>query len=350
MRSKPGRDCLSASEKLSGEGGRIASPSAAREESSVGGAGGTDGPPPSRLTRPVLAAYASLTLPIAAVGLPISVYLPPFYAEDIGLGLATVGTVFMLARVWDVVTDPIMGFVVDRFPSRWGRRRHWIVMGVPILMICGYLAYMPVVEWASPAYLLSVLILLYVGYTFIMIAHQSWGVDLTSEYHERSRLYGWREIALILGMTTILALPAVIEMSGVTNSFAKVASMGAEHLEKEMVESLLRAELERDEAEGREKLELEREKLAAAGKQEWAEKMRLDDVKAKEYKTFGGLHHFTLVETKGNGDEKVIAKFASRGARECLDLRGAINAGIRNARGGSSFRSGGPAQGRYAPP
>ena len=75
-----------------------------------------------------------------------------------------------------------------------------------------------------------------------------------------------------------------------------------------------------------------------------------DDVKAKEYKTFGGLHHFTLVETKGNGDEKVIAKFASRGARECLDLRGAINAGIRNARGGSSFRSGGPAQGRYAPP
>ena len=74
-----------------------------------------------------------------------------------------------------------------------------------------------------------------------------------------------------------------------------------------------------------------------------------DEVKAKEYKTFGPLHHFTLSETGAEGKEKVIAKFASRGARECLDLRSAINAGIRNARGGGSFRSsGGDATGRYS--
>ena len=74
-----------------------------------------------------------------------------------------------------------------------------------------------------------------------------------------------------------------------------------------------------------------------------------DEVKAKEYKTFGPLHHFTLSETGAEGKEKVIAKFASRGARRCLDLRSAINAGIRNARGGGSFRSsGGDATGRYS--
>ena len=42
---------------------------------------------------------------------------------------------------------------------------------------------------------------------------------------------------------------------------------------------------------------------------------KTDEVKAKEYKTFGPLHHFTLSETGAEGKEKVIAKFASRGAR-----------------------------------
>merc|ERR1719160_47411 len=70
-----------------------------------------------------------------------------------------------------------------------------------------------------------------------------------------------------------------------------------------------------------------------------------DEVKAKEYKTFGPLHHFTLSETSAEGKEKVVAKFASRGARECLDLRGAINAAVRS--GGASRSDGGDAVGRY---
>ena len=74
-----------------------------------------------------------------------------------------------------------------------------------------------------------------------------------------------------------------------------------------------------------------------------------DEVKAKEYKTFGPtfgpLHHFTLSETSAEGKEKVVAKFASRGARECLDLRGAINAAVRS--GGASRSGGGDAVARY---
>merc|ERR1719213_707806 len=75
---------------------------------------------------------------------------------------------------------------------------------------------------------------------------------------------------------------------------------------------------------------------------------KTDEVKAKEYNTFGPLHHFTLSETGAEGKEKVIAKFASRGARECLDLRSAIEAGIRNARNGSFRSSCGDATGRYS--
>ena len=58
-----------------------------------------------------LAAYSGVALPMAAMGMPIAVYLPRFYSEGLGLSLITVGLIFTLARVWDVVTDPAMGYL-----------------------------------------------------------------------------------------------------------------------------------------------------------------------------------------------------------------------------------------------
>lgn len=179
----------------------------------------------TKLPGRIVAAYSSLTLPTAALGLPITVYLPPFFAKEVGLGLATVGLIFTLARLWDVVTDPIMGTFVDRFPSRWGRHKHWIAFSVPILMLATYFIYMPGAGTHDGSYLLVWLVILYLGYTFLTIAHQSWGTELTTDYNERSRLYGWREIASIVGMVTVLVLPAVIERTG-GDTYTKIASMG----------------------------------------------------------------------------------------------------------------------------
>ena len=58
-----------------------------------------------------LAAYSGISLPMAAMGMPIAVYLPRFYSEGLGLSLITVGLIFTVARVWDVVTDPAMGYI-----------------------------------------------------------------------------------------------------------------------------------------------------------------------------------------------------------------------------------------------
>jgi hypothetical protein len=86
------------------------------------------------LTKWQLLAFAIPAIPISAMGLPLVVYLPPFYAE-LGLGTAVVGSLFMFARFWDVFTDPVLGILSDRFETRWGRRRHWIVLSVPIMMV-----------------------------------------------------------------------------------------------------------------------------------------------------------------------------------------------------------------------
>ncbi len=159
------------------------------------------------------------------MGLPIAIYVPPFYAETMGLSLASIGLIFTLARIWDVVTDPIMGAVIDRFSTRWGRRKHWIAIGTPILMVSIYMVFLPG-EGVSVLYLGTWMFFLYIGYTMLTIAHQSWGAELATTYDERSRLFSWREIFVVGGMTVALAIPAVIEQFGSGALSDRVAGMG----------------------------------------------------------------------------------------------------------------------------
>lgn len=180
----------------------------------------------TQLNKRVLASYSSAAVPLAAMGLPIAVYIPPFYAESMGLSLASIGLIFTLARIWDVITDPIMGAIIDRYETRWGRRKHWIAIGVPILMLSVYMVFLPSPEGVSVTYLAFWMLVLYVGYTMMTIAHQSWGAELSATYDDRSRLYSWREIFVVGGMTLALAIPAVVEQVGSGLQADKVAGMG----------------------------------------------------------------------------------------------------------------------------
>jgi len=173
-----------------------------------------------------LAAFAGPAVPMAAMGLPISVYLPQFYAESMGLGLATVGTIFMVARLWDVITDPMMGIISDRFPSRWGRRRHWIVASVPIMLLSAVMVFMPSAPTSS-FYLFGWMFVLYIGFTMASLNHMAWGAELHEDYDQRSRIMGFREGFVILGVPIVLLLPVAIEYFSEANVDAeRVAAMG----------------------------------------------------------------------------------------------------------------------------
>lgn len=172
---------------------------------------------PKRLSRLKLAAYAAPALPIAAFATPLAIYLPPFYATDMGLGLTTVGAVLMAARFWDLFTDPVMGVLSDKLPSRWGRRRHWMVASIPILIVSAFLVMFPgwfVGETATASYLLASLFLLYIGFTMLTVSHLAWGAELSADYHERSRIQGWREFVHLSSMVLVLLIPAILEQTG----------------------------------------------------------------------------------------------------------------------------------------
>jgi Na+/melibiose symporter-like transporter len=157
----------------------------------------------------VLAAYGGLALPLAALNLPLYVYLPTFYATALGLPLATVGTILLVARLVDMITDPLLGELADRTRTGWGQRRPWLVAVTPLLLLATWMLFAPPGD-AGPLFLLGWSIVCYLAWTIILLSYAAWGAELTGVYHERTRVTAAREIYVILGIVTAAALPALL--------------------------------------------------------------------------------------------------------------------------------------------
>lgn len=177
-----------------------------------------------RIKRSWLFAYSLPGLPIAAMTLPLAVHLPPFYAVEVGLGWLVTGIIFGAIRFLDVFLDPVMGLLSDRTRSRWGRRRIWMVASVPIMCAASFLVFMPSPGVTWPMVVGSI-VFLFIGWTMLSISHLAWGSELSGNYHERSRITASREAAYIVGMITVLLLPALIQEQG-GDKFSQVAAMG----------------------------------------------------------------------------------------------------------------------------
>ena len=167
---------------------------------------------PAACSRPLswrlLAAYGGLALPLAALNLPLYVYLPTFYTAERGLGLAAVGAVLLLARALDTVTDPLLGHVGDLTASRFGQRRPWLLLAAPILLLATWRLFVPPdgVGWG---YLLVWSAVAYLAWTLMLLSYSALGAELSTGYHERSRVTAVREGFIILGILLAAGLPAV---------------------------------------------------------------------------------------------------------------------------------------------
>lgn len=166
-------------------------------------------------------AYGLPALPAAALGLPLYVFLPTVYAE-LGLSLTAVGTVLLLARLWDVATDPVIGALSDRTGGRFGRRRPWLVAALPLLVPAAWMLLRPA-DGAGIGYLAGWSVALYLGWTMLALPHSAWGAELSDDYHERSRISAAREVALVLGTLLATGLPVALGIDGETEPAAALA-------------------------------------------------------------------------------------------------------------------------------
>jgi Na+/melibiose symporter-like transporter len=166
--------------------------------------------------------YSLPNLALSIVHLPTAVYVTGFYSQNLGLSLGAIGLVILLSRITDVFTDPVVGILSDRWRTRWGRRKPWVVAGIPLMVVTVWLLFVPpqaVFEagqtWGL-AYLAAILILYYLSNTFIDLPYKAWGADLSTNYRERSLVTGYRESYGFVGLILVLAIPVVMTMYGAT--------------------------------------------------------------------------------------------------------------------------------------
>lgn len=170
----------------------------------------------TRLSGPRLALYASPALVTSVAALPMALLIPAFYSDDLGVPLAAVGGAIAASRLLDVVTDPLIGRLSDRMGSRWGRRKPWMVLGVPLFMVALWKIFVP--GEATATSLAAWSALLYLGFTMIDLPHKAWGAELSTDYDERSRITGWREAIATAGQVALLAGLAWFSSQGVDDA------------------------------------------------------------------------------------------------------------------------------------
>jgi len=153
----------------------------------------------------------------ALLGLVVAVNLQYFYTDYVGLSAGLVAWSLLFARMFDAVTDPLMGWLSDHTNSSIGRRRPWIIgCAIPLAFAFYYLFTPPNVDDAASSqgelltYMLALYVLTYLIWTVGAVPYYSLGAELTDDYHERVKVISVREACSFAGLLLATILPAYL--------------------------------------------------------------------------------------------------------------------------------------------
>lgn len=178
------------------------------------------------LPRIALWHYGVFGFPLALVALPIYVYIPQFYASQLGLSLGLIAAILLVARLLDAFIDPLIGVWVDGQHSNQARG---IVLSLPLLIIGFSALFHPpaVPEMQVLAWFLASLMLVYLGLSLASIAYQSWGAALTNSGKQRSELTAVREVCGVFGVMLAATLSSVSSLNVLSSLFASSLLLAA---------------------------------------------------------------------------------------------------------------------------
>jgi len=146
--------------------------------------------------------YANPAIALALLGLPLYIYLPTYYAQDLKFGVLEVGVVLFLARSFDVVLDLVMGYIADRYAMQ----RSLIVLGAVLLIVSFYFLTHPSDD-AGLFWLFGFSMLVYAGWSMLSVPYYAIGAHLGKSYHENTLYASYREVFNITGVVIALIVP-----------------------------------------------------------------------------------------------------------------------------------------------
>ena len=142
-----------------------------------------------------------------------------FMTDIIGLNAIYASTIVLLTRIWDAVTDPLMGYISDRTRSGRGRRRVYFLAGIVPIFISFVILWLPLRfshQWEKYLFVLAGCLLFRTVYTMVMIPYQAMKAELSLDYHERSVV----NLACML-FSTIAAIIGLLVPLWLTHAFSR---------------------------------------------------------------------------------------------------------------------------------
>ncbi|MDP2814130.1 MAG: MFS transporter [Erysipelotrichaceae bacterium] len=142
----------------------------------------------------------------------ISILYLVFLTDVVGLNPALAGSIPMIGKIWDALTDPIMGNIVDRTQSKYGAKRFYLLIGSFAGAITFAMMWITISGSANTLYFFYLLmyILFSTGFTIVMVPYNALLPDMVSDYTQRSAFTMYRMIFSALSAILAGLIPNMI--------------------------------------------------------------------------------------------------------------------------------------------
>ena len=166
-----------------------------------------------RINSRMLFAFGAPAVGAGYMYLLLALYVMKFSTDVLLIAPAIMGLIFSVSRIWDAISDPLVGYLSDRTTTSLGRRRTWILFSFVPIAIGFYAVFAPPVSLSGDAltwWMAASIIGFYSAMTIFFVPHMALGAELSNDYHERSRLFGLRHafytVGSILSLGTMMLL------------------------------------------------------------------------------------------------------------------------------------------------
>jgi glycoside/pentoside/hexuronide:cation symporter, GPH family len=154
-------------------------------------------------------AYASPNFGLAIMVGPAMGILHGFIARNYDLTLYAMGMVLIIARLFDAVTDPLVGIASDKTRPRFWGRRSWLTAGMLLSLVAMYFVWVRA-ESLTPVFFCFWMLLSFLAWTMAEIPYLAWGTEIAEDYNERTKLFSFKAAMGYLGSLIYLVMPLII--------------------------------------------------------------------------------------------------------------------------------------------